>query len=301
MRRSRNARPSAGLAALLALLAVGAPAGRARAAGLEVVPGGNQSVARGGANLARAEDATSLARDPAGLAFLEGSSLLLDVNVPLYSMCVDPYGYYGWGAYGSYGRSGSSEFGDELAVDDPSNPTPGATYASTKLPRVCNSAKTIGIPQLLWSTRVGRLAIAAGFVAPVFVPGLQYGGADGTISTPSGPRPTPTRYSLVKQEVLFGLNPTLGVAYRFLPQLSAGLTLQVLSAKARAVAVQNSYAGTQPSTDWLSTVETQDYFLPRVVASVHAKPVRPLDLVVSFEWSDDFRGPGRLTTETNTY
>jgi hypothetical protein len=270
------------------------------AAGLELLPGGNQSVARGGAIAARAEDPMVIANDPAGLGLLSGHQILLDIITPLQHMCVDPYGYYGWGAYGP---KGSSEFGDQLALDNPQKPTIGATYASTPLPKVCNSASTLPIPEIAWAGKItDQLGIGAALVAvPVALPGLQYGGADGTIQTPYGPRPTPTRYSLVKQDVLRALGPSIGAGYRILPQISVGLTLQIIMLKARAVAVQNETAGTQPTSDSLATLETQDYFIPSVTFSVHTKPIRPVDLVVVFHYTDDFHGSGQVTYETNTF
>ncbi len=239
-----------------------------------------------------------LLNDPAGLAYLHGNQILFDVNVEYHSMCVKPYGYYGWGAYGN----ASSEFGDPLKVDNPTHPTIGATYATTPLPQVCNSAPETPVPQLAWAGRITkRLAIGFGQLAPVVVGGLQYGGADGTIQTPYGPRPTPTRYSLVKQDATFALSPVIGAAYRFLDQLSAGLSLQILMVKAEATEVQNEVSGTQPSTDWLAHLTAQDYFIPSVTFSVHAKPIRALDLVATFHYTDNFRGSGQVTYETNTF
>jgi hypothetical protein len=239
-----------------------------------------------------------LLHNPAALTELSGDQILLNVDVPFQQMCVDPYGYYGWGVY----NNGTSEFGDHLALDDPSDPTLGATYATTPLGKVCNSARTSALPQLVWTNRISKdWAIGAGFVLPTSVGGLQYGGEDGTVETQFGPRPTPTRYALVKQEVLFGLNPTFGVAYRILPKLSIGTTLQVLMVKARSSAVQNSVTGTQPSTDWLVTAETEDYFIPGITVSVHSKPLDGIDLMAAFRWLDNPSGPGKVTIETNTF
>lgn len=239
-----------------------------------------------------------LLHNPAGLTELSGDQLLLNVDVPFHEMCVDPYGYYGWGVY----NNSTSEFGDPLVLDEPNGPTVGASYATTPLGKVCNSARTAALPQLVWTHRLNRdWAIGGGFVLPTSVGGLQYGGQDGTVETEFGPRPTPTRYALVKQEVLFGLNPTFGVAHRILPGLSVGLTLQVLMVKARSSAVQNSVTGTQPSTDWLVTAETEDYFIPGMTLAVSSKPVDTVDLMAAFHWVDNASGPGEVTIETNTF
>lgn len=238
-----------------------------------------------------------LLHNPAGLVKLVDDQVMLDVDVAFHDMCVKPYGYYGWGVY----TADRSEFGDPLELDNATNPTIGATYASSPLRKVCNSAAPGPVPQLAWTHRMDDWAIGAGFVLPTSLTGLQYGGEDGTINTRYGPRPTPTRYGLVKQEVLFGLNPTFGVAYRVLPQLSVGATLQVLMARARSVAVQNSATGTQPSTDWLVDLETEDFFIPSVTISALAEPIETIDLMLAFHWVDDVSGPGKVKITTNTY
>lgn len=290
----RPYRPTLATLALSSLL--GAPT--ASAAGLELLPGGTRSIARGGATAAQPADAMLLLQNPAGMAYLDGNHLMLDIDVPLHDMCVDPYGYYGWGVYGNE----PSEFGDPTALDDPNNPTIGATYATTPLGRVCNSASPFPIPQLAWAGKItDRLALGFGFVASDVVPGLQYGGDDGTVQTPYGPRPTPTRYSVVKQEVTDALGTTFGAAYRIAPWLSAGASLQILMARAQATQVLNAFGGTKPATDVLATVTTQDFFVPAAVFSLHARPIAPLDLTAGFRWSDDLRGSGDSVFETNTF
>lgn len=270
----------------------------AAANGFQLLPGGTQSVARGGAVAARPSDPMVLLHNPAGLTELGGDQILLNFDVAFHAMCVDPYGYYGWGVY----QPGASEFGDPLELDDPSAPTVGATYASSPLEKVCNSAQAIGLPQLAWTHRINRdWAIGAGFVSPTSVGGVQYGGEDGTVATQFGPRPTPTRYTVIKQELLFALNPTFGAAYRIIPRLSVGATFQVLMVKARSIAVQNFATGTQPSTDWLTTAEIEDYFIPGFVLSVNAEPIDTIDLMAAFHWVDDLSGPGKVTIETNTF
>jgi len=244
----------------------------ARANGLELLPGGTESVARGGAVAARPVDGMALIQNPAGLAFMSGQSLMLDIDVPYHHMCDRPYGYYGWGVY----TGARSEFGDPLAT------SPGS-YAVSPLPQVCNSEPPGPIPQLAWVDKISnRFAIGAGFVAPTVLGGLQYGGADGTVETPYGPRPTPTRYSLVQQQGEFALDPVVGAAFRFARWFAAGLSFQVFMIKAKATAVQNQFGGTQPATDALVEVESQDYFVPAITLSTHFRPIESLNFMASF-------------------
>ncbi|HEX4335056.1 MAG TPA: hypothetical protein VH062_04030 [Polyangiaceae bacterium] len=265
----------------------------ARANGNTLMPGGTASVSRGGAIAARPEDATAMATDPAGLAFLSGNTVALDVALPVAHMCVNQYGYYGWGITRRPGTD--SEFGNSVAL--------GANnYAATPLGGVCNSAPTTPLPSIGWTGHVAKnLVLGFGFLEPVLVPGMQFGGTDGTVQTPYGARPTPTRYALIKQEALYASAPSLAVAYRFIPELAAGLTVQVIGIEARQTQVQHPTGGTSPSADALATVTTQDLFIPALAFSVHARPIPALNLIGTFKWSDDFRGTGDVAYETNTY
>ena len=84
---------------LMPLIAVLAQAATAQAGGLEYTGQGSMSLARGGAVAARAEDPMVLAHNPAGLAELRGSQLLINLNLALFDACVEPAGFYGWGNY----------------------------------------------------------------------------------------------------------------------------------------------------------------------------------------------------------
>ena len=282
----------------LVCLLIGA-AHEAYAGGLELLPPGARSVARGGAVAARPEDPMALLHNPAGLAFLpSGSQVILGVDTPLHHMCVQPYGYYGWGIY----SAGSSEFGDPLALDNPTMPTIGATYATTPLGQVCNSARVVPIPQLGVTTRItDDLTIGGGLVSPLVVAGIQYGGLDGTQQTPYGPRPTPTRYSLIAQDADFALAPSIGGAYRVMPELSVGINVQIAMLNANTTTIQNNFGGTNPSTDWYVKAKAKDYFTPSVTLAVHARPRPEWNIMGAFRWVDDFRGSGELTYETNTF
>jgi hypothetical protein len=285
----------ASLATVLSLLSfialLGARPSPVRAGGYELLPGGTQSVARGGAIAARPEDGMMLEHDPAGLSLLSGQQLLLNYDLPLSKMCVDSYGYYGWGVY----QAGRSEFGDQL----------GPEYAKTPLPQVCNSGQVVGIPHLVWAGKLtDDLGVAAGFVAPTVVTQMQYGGADGTIETQdangnSVARPTPTRYSVVSQQVKLALAPSIGVGYRLMRQLQLGLAAQVTMIRGTTRVIQNLSPGTQPSTDWLADLDAHDYFIPSLTFSVHSIPA--LDLMAAFHWSDKFNGSGKATYETSTF
>ena len=263
--------------------------------GLELLPGGTRAAGRAGAVAARPTDPMAMVHNPAGLPRLSGDQVMLNLDLPRDYMCVQPYGYYGWGVYVSPISEPTSEFGDPTDQD-------GNGYPERLLDQVCNDVPLLPIPQIAWPFHLTEsLSLGLGMVAPTLVAGLQYGPKDGTLATDEGPRPTPTRYQMLHQEVIFGLNPTVSVAYRFMDALSAGLTLHIGMAKANVYAVSTLYAGTQPSDDILSKVTAEDYFIPGITASLHSEPLPGLSLMASARIVDDFSGPGELTMTTNYY
>lgn len=267
-----------------------APTGAA-ANGLELGPGGTRSMARGGAVLARPMDPMAMLHNPAGLPRLSGEQVMLNLDFAFHDMCFDPYGYYGWGIPPKEG-GGVSDFGDPTSAE----------YTERRLDQVCNSAPVLPVPQMAWAFHVlDDLAFAIGFVAPTIVSGLQWGGDNGSIATSGGPRPTPTRYQMIRQEVLFGLNPTFSAGYRFSDALSVGLTLHIGMLKANAYAMTTVGSGTSPEDDMLTKLTVEDYFVPGVTASIHSEPLPGLSLMASARIFDDFDGPGEMTFTTGHY
>jgi hypothetical protein len=273
----------------------------AHADGETLLPSGAQSVGRGGANVARPSDATTLLQNPAGLVDVPSSGYY-GIDTGYNQICVHPYGYYGWGVYLPEDRAGTtpnpdprrSEFGDPAS----------AAYGNRHLDTVCNSAPFAGIPQLAFAVRLNDdLSIGFGLVNQVLVGGAQFGGSDGTIGVNNGTesRPTPTRYELIRQQAKFALDPTAGVAYRVLPWLSLGLTLQVTMASLNNYFVMALRAGTSPADDMLARFHVSDYFMPALTFGVLAKPISALTLAGTFNWSDGFNGSGDMTITTNMY
>jgi long-chain fatty acid transport protein len=265
------------------------------------MPGGAQAISRGGAVVARASDAMSLQHNPASLTELEGHHAHYGVDLEIDALCVRPYGYYGWGIVLPEERPGTppntdvrrSEFGDPAST----------AYGSRRLDYVCNSGQLSPVPQLAASFQVhDRVRLALGLVAPVLVTGAQWGGEDGTIAIGSDrARPTPTRYALVHQEVLFALQPSIGAAYRALPWLSFGLGFQVGMGALDNYQVMALRAGTSPSNDMMSKLHASDYFVPSVTLAAYANPGPHWRFGATFNWSEGIDGSGDLTFTTNYY
>jgi hypothetical protein len=286
------------LAALAAYSIIATPAA-VHAGGLELLPGGSRSLMRGGAVIARPEDAMVLVHNPAGLTALHGDSFMFSLELTLHSMCFDPYGYYGWGVY----NGDDSEFGDPLEVElDDGEPVIGATYATTPLPEMCNSADVLPQPQLAWTVSLSDdWSIGFGFVAPTIVPGLKFGGSDGTIDIDGQSFPSPTRYQLIEQKIDFAFAPSFGVAYDVTDWLALGVNLQVAMVSARTWAIQNATSGTQPSSDWLAEVSATDLFIPALTFGAMIKPTKSLTIGATFRWVDGLDGSGDIIYETNTF
>jgi hypothetical protein len=272
----------------------------AHADGEQLMPGGAQSVARGGATVARPTDATAILQNPAGLVDVVGNQGLYGFDVAFDHICEEPYGYYGWGVYLAEERPGStsnpdsnrSEFGDPAI----------AAYGRRRLDRVCNSAPIAPTPQLAFVLHASdRLAFGFGILAPVLVSGAQWGGADATISAGGEARPTPTRYQLVRQEAKVGYSANAAIAYRALPWLSFGLTLQAAGITADNYVVMALRAGTSPSNDMLAKLHVTDLFIPSLTFGAYARPNARWRFAGTFVWSQGFDGHGDLTYTTNYY
>ena len=274
----------------------------ALAGGFELVGQGPQSLARGGAVLARAEDPLVLANNPAGLAELRGSQLTLSLNLALFDACVDPAGFYGWGIYPPAARSRfiDPETGEEEVVPlgeiDRSRSRPRVAareYYEDPYDTVCLDQNVTPIPQLAWASRITEdLGIGFGFVFPAAQPSGHWGGENGIIRGDEGElRPAATRYQMLSSSTL-GVFPTLGVGYRIAELLRVGVAFEWGVFAINNHTMSASIGGTTPANDVVAHVKAQDWFVPALTASVHLVPTDALDLVVGFRWQGDIDAKG---------
>lgn len=274
----------------------------AHAGGFEVVGKSAQSLARGGAVLARAEDPLVLADNPAGLAELRGTQLTLNLNLALFDACVDPAGYYGWGVYPPSARSRfiDPETGEEeivaLGEIDNSGRRPRVAardYYEDPYDTVCLDQSVTPIPQLAWATRVTQdLGVGFGFVFPAAMPSGRWGGENGIIRGDEGDlRPAATRYQMLSANNL-GVFPTVGFGYRIAEMLRIGAAFEwgVIAINNRTMSA--AIGGTTPANDIVAHVKAQDWFVPAVNASVHLVPSDAIDLVLGFRWQADVDAKG---------
>src|SRR5688572_2254849 len=103
------------LVGILAAVAIaGVPQG-AEAGGFEYPGAGARSLGRGGAFYARADDPLALQYNPAALAYLSGTQLMLNVNLGFLGACADREGTY----IENLGGEDISRFGDVNGTPSP--------------------------------------------------------------------------------------------------------------------------------------------------------------------------------------
>jgi hypothetical protein len=279
-------------------------ASSARAGGIEFTAAGAQALGRGGAVTARADDPMVLLYNPAGLAELRGSQLLLDLNVPLMSACVEPIGFYGWGVYAGgkpvrftderTGKDTILNLGDAEAIGKAER-----AYYRDPLDTVCMQPHVLPIPQLAATLRVNDdLGVGFGMIFPPAMPQGQWGDSHGLIRNAEGQlRPAATRYMQMNTGTL-AIFPTLGVGYRLARWLRIGAAFDWGMFWPDVTTTVGIASGTSPDTDVIARIRAYDYFVPGLTASLHLVPVDSVDFVVAFRYQDalDASGHAELLT-----
>ena len=171
------------------------------AGGLEIPDNGTEALGRGGAFTAKADDATALQYNVAGLARQRGTRLLLDGNIMLSTL--------------DFQRSG-------VYPDAPSGATP---WGGQPFPSVRNTGGPFFAPFVGISSDFGldRWTFAVGVFGPSSVGNRTYPLSVGGL-------PSPARYDVVQALPLVVL-PTAAVAVRAARWLDIGLALHVAVGK----------------------------------------------------------------------
>jgi long-subunit fatty acid transport protein len=178
-------------------------------AGGMVIPGaGPPAQPRAGAFVARADDASTVAHNPAGFAKLDGTSVTIGGNFIDLSLR-----YQRLGAYEPSAQSDAPDYEGQPfpAVEDRSRPTVG--LGGFQLLPLFAVATDLGHPE--WPVRFGAgLFTPNGYVSREFPETHQLEGA-------VDPAPGPQRYDIMEQQALL-LQPSLAVAYSPIPGLDVG-------------------------------------------------------------------------------
>lgn len=187
-------------ASSFAALILFAPAA-AHAAGLEVLTNGSQSMGRGGAFVAKADDPTAIEHNPAGLGKLRGFRLTIDNNLI--------------GLASSFQRTGNypaCAMGEPMCGNEP--------FSGQPFPKVENQRGISWVPQIALTAGLGsRVTIGAGVFGPSAPRGVEF---QETYTLPNGATaPGPQRYDLIKSD-LFVAFPTFSVGVRAASWLDLG-------------------------------------------------------------------------------
>lgn len=178
-----------------------------------VVPGaGPTAQPRAGAFVARADDASTIGHNPAGLAKQSGTSITIGANFIDYSLTYQRAG--GYEASGEGGDSLDYEGIPYPEVSDQSKPSLG--IGGFQLLPTIGVVTDLGMPQLPFRVGIG-LFTPQGYIAREYDEFHQLDGATDLA-------PGPQRYDVITQEALL-LQPSLAIGYSLLPNLDVGVRL----------------------------------------------------------------------------
>jgi long-chain fatty acid transport protein len=245
---------------------------------LEYPDNGSASFSRGGAWLAVANEPIATHYNPAGLA-TQASGFSVEQQLAFPHVCFD--------------RRGP---GDAMVGPNQVG-SPNYQYRP-----VCNSRG--GFPNTIPSMSVvWRATSRLGFGIAI-VPPATYGSAQGQLppvaigfdAKTGTPKvlPAPYRYLELEQQstIIF---PTIGVGWepfrglRLGAAFISGIGVINLSTTGVASLGSNDAAGDHMADDSLSTLRTEDLFVPGVVLSLHASPARYLDVALWGRYMDAIR------------
>jgi long-subunit fatty acid transport protein len=247
------------------------------------VPGvGPHAQARAGAFVARADDATALAHNPAGFARQHGTSLYLGANLVRFDQ--------------SYTRAGSYEPAPEEVLP----------YAGQPYPKVTdNGASNLGlggfapIPLLAFATDLGKPHSKFRFGGGVFAPhGAGSHDFDEHVELPDGTlAPAPQRYDVVRQSGLIAF-PSVAAAYTVTSSLSVGARLSwgIASIETTRVgwAVRNYDEYTEK--DGVVEATASDPFIPSLGIGLIYQAYRWLELGAAYSSPSNIHAKGTQKT-----
>lgn len=278
------------------------PASWAHAGGYEFPGDGTRAIGRGGAFSAKADDPMAVVVNPAALASLPGIQVMGSMHLLIAKDCFDRSGSWdaGWGEV----NGSAIPYTEVCSTGVTPLPSLGVSWRVNRkigmgfmlIPPNSEQSQT-------WGGHSYGMPIAGsdtsrelgGYVgAPT---GASSGGTNPVVPLDNGESllPAPTRFLLIDRKVTL-LYPTFGIGVRPMRWLQLGASLGWgIAAGEFTIGMRNLNPGEEPSPlEGQSHLSGHDWFVPRVVASVHVIPHDRVDIVTVFRWDDAIRLQGPL-------
>lgn len=268
-------------------LVAGSVTQRAHAAGIEDTVAGTIGLGRA-AYYARVNDFMATWQNPANLAIVPGKNLGLELRLPILTACfdreVDPNVEYKQpGIY--EGFKGTEFFG-----------------------KVCNQKGAIPAPNLGWAHSFdNKWGYGVGVFTPSAVGSSRYG-EDTIVSVfPSDNEMyTPTLSGVEWPNRQMGLERSVIAAYvmaglgaQVIPELRIGLSAGIGYYSIYNKSVVSVAGGTFRDQEVINELDTRDWAVPRLNASVVVSPLKYLDLFALATYQGDIEAKGKATLTAN--
>jgi long-subunit fatty acid transport protein len=268
----------------VAFAIVGLSASSAAYAGGLFLPGnGPISSGRAGAAVASAEDAEAIAVNPAGIAKVHGTRIIIAASMLSHAQQFRRNGSYE-NPVGKTLPWAGQDYG--TAVDKPRPAIGVGSFQALPL---------LGIVSDLGG-HVPGLAVGFAVIAPNAYPTRSIG-ADYQLDDPNAPPPV-TRYDIVSQKAT-AINPTIAAAYRILPQLDIGarFTWGINSAESRRYTWGNENYAEWVGNDSQVEIKAKDTFVPSWSVGASYRPTANIEIGAQYTAQANIgaRGESRTT------
>lgn len=266
---------------------VGPSAPRALAGGLYLPGIGAVSTGRAGASTASVDNPEALLLNPAKLADLPGTHVMVGASLIDFDLSFDRFGTYDELST----RDVAWEGADHPTMHDDSSPPIGVGPFQI-------------IPMIAVSSDLGScipgLTLAAGLYTPQSYP-FRSVGADYHIDDPVEP-PPPTRYDIVEQGAEFFVT-SVGASYRISPKLDVGARLSVGVGRITARTFLWGLPNYEESTrnEAVFALDVRDNFIPSGGLGVAYRPTREIELAAQYTGELALVGEGTAEVQLSQY
>ncbi len=266
--------------------------GVADAGGYEIPMGSARALGRGATGFARVDDPIMAMINPAGLASMP-NQFMLGTHLVFQKACMDRTGTFDPGYVGG-----------EAGVEHPevcNGPQPADRL--TLLPQLAGVArlgKRVGMGLAIDPPYGSRRMLWEQAVRPApdgrTRPGFYH--APQGVMTEDDLVPSPVRYMLVKSDVVL-LRVQVGFGFKVTDWLQIGAGLAWGFAKLRFTNYTRfAEEGEDPTNEQPIDSTVADWFVPRVVGSIHFIPHDSVDIMVGVRWDDDIKASGTSVAQS---